>query len=132
MSCERCGAPHHPDSKRCAYCGGYLPASRRAEAASPKPPPAQPMVVNVYQSAPVAEPAPLRRQDMASDKSRWIAALLCWFLGYLGVHRFYVRKTGTGILWLFTGGLMGIGVIVDFIVILLGNFRDKDGLKLKE
>lgn len=64
-------------------------------------------------------------------KSKVAAALLCFFLGYLGIHRFYVGKTGTGILWLLTGGLFGIGALVDFIVILIGGFRDKAGMPLK-
>jgi len=63
---------------------------------------------------------------MVSSKSRLVAFLLCWFLGYLGIHRFYVGKTGTGILWLFTGGLFGIGWVVDFIVIICGGFKDSN------
>lgn len=46
------------------------------------------------------------------------ALLLCFFLGALGVHRFYEGKIGTGILYLCTLGLGGIGVLVDFIIIL--------------
>ena len=65
-----------------------------------------------------------------SIKSRFIAALLCLFLGYLGIHRFYAGKVGTGILWLLTGGIAGIGVIVDFIMILLGSFTDSEGYYL--
>jgi hypothetical protein len=66
-----------------------------------------------------------------SPKSRTVAALLCFFLGVLGIHRFYVGKTGTGVIWLFTAGLFGIGAIVDFIAILMGSFRDKYGLVIK-
>jgi TM2 domain-containing membrane protein YozV len=62
-----------------------------------------------------------------SSKSKFVAALLCLFLGYLGIHRFYVGKVPTGILWLLTGGIAGIGVIVDFIMILVGSFTDSEG-----
>lgn len=66
-----------------------------------------------------------------SAKSKVTAALLCFFLGFLGVHRFYVGKIGTGILWLLTLGWFGIGTLVDFIVILCGGFKDKSGAVVK-
>ncbi len=66
-----------------------------------------------------------------SSRTKIVAALLCFFLGFLGVHRFYTGKIGTGILYILTGGLFGIGALVDLIVILLGNFRDIDGHVLK-
>ena len=59
-----------------------------------------------------------------SDKNRTVALLLCIFLGVLGIHRFYVGKVGTGILWLLTGGLCGIGTLVDMILIIVGSFKD--------
>lgn len=62
----------------------------------------------------------------ASPKSRLAAALLAWFLGIFGVHRFYVGKVGTGILMLLTLGGLGIWVLIDFVMILLGSFRDKE------
>lgn len=62
-----------------------------------------------------------------SPKSRLVAFLLCTFLGGIGVHRFYAGKVGTGILWLFTLGCFGIGVLVDWIVILCGSFKDING-----
>jgi TM2 domain-containing membrane protein YozV len=66
----------------------------------------------------------------SSEKTRLAALLLCFFLGAFGVHRFYVGKIGTGLLWLFTIGLLGVGALVDLIMIITGSFTDKDGKKL--
>ncbi len=64
---------------------------------------------------------------MESTKSRLTTLLLCFFVGTLGVHRFYAGKTGTGILWLFTLGLCGIGTLIDLIMIIVGSFTDSQG-----
>ncbi len=66
-----------------------------------------------------------------SDKSNTVALLLCFFLGVLGVHRFYVGKIGTGILQLVTLGGLGIWALVDFIIIVVQKFTDKEGNVLK-
>lgn len=43
-----------------------------------------------------------------------LAWLMLTFLGIFGLHRFYMAKIGTGILWLLTGGLLGVGLLYDF------------------
>ncbi len=47
--------------------------------------------------------------------NKWLVFVLCLFLGVFGVHRFYEKKIGTGVLFLCTFGIVGIGVIVDLI-----------------
>lgn len=51
-------------------------------------------------------------------KNKWISFLLCLFLGILGIHKFYEGKVLFGILYILTGGIFGIGVIVDLIILL--------------
>lgn len=55
------------------------------------------------------------------------AILITFFLGGLGVHRFMAGKTGTGLIWLFTGGACGIGWIIDIVKVCTGSFTKKDG-----
>ncbi len=59
--------------------------------------------------------------------SKTSAILITFFLGGLGVHRFMAGKIGTGIIWLLTGGCLGIGWIVDIVKVCTGSFTRKDG-----
>jgi hypothetical protein len=104
QTCQRCGGTMPFDAIFCSHCGERVDRkAARSQAGD---------------------------YEDVSERSRLIALLLCLFLGYFGVHRFYVGKFGTGVLWLLTGGLFGIGYVVDAILIALGNFRDKEGLRL--
>jgi hypothetical protein len=62
-----------------------------------------------------------------SSKSKVTTAILTVLLGELGIHRFYVGKIGTGLIYLFTCGIFGIGWIVDMILVFTNKFTDKDG-----
>jgi TM2 domain-containing membrane protein YozV len=64
---------------------------------------------------------------MKSDKEWLVTLLLSLFLGTLGIHRFYVGKIGTGILQLITLGGCGVWTLIDIIMIITENFKDKDG-----
>jgi len=70
-------------------------------------------------------------ETQLSEKGFVPTILLCFFLGALGVHRFYVGKVGTGILQLITLGGLGIWVLIDFIIIVTGSFTDGEGLAIK-
>ena len=70
--------------------------------------------------------------EFATEKRILPAGLLCFMLGVFGVHRFYVGKIGTGILQILTLGGLRIWMLVDLIMIITGNFRDKDGNRITE
>lgn len=65
--------------------------------------------------------------DLRINTEWLITLLLCFFLGIIGVHRFYNGKIGTGVLMIFTLGGLGIWVTIDIIMILFGKFTKKDG-----
>lgn len=67
---------------------------------------------------------------VASPKSRLVALLLAIFGGEIGIHNFYVGRTGRGFLFLFTFGLFGFGWLWDIIMISIGRFKDKFGFRL--
>lgn len=104
MFCSRCGAQIDDQAMICPRCGcatqNYRPGDQYGA----------------------------RYRSNCSPKSRLAALLLCVFLGGLGIHRFYVGKIGTGILWLLTAGLFGIGWIIDIILIACGSMSDSAGL----
>ena len=71
-------------------------------------------------------------QGAKQDQTRWITTLLlCWFLGSLGIHRFYTGHTAIGVVQLLTLGGCGIWVLIDFIILVTGNFKDADGNPIK-
>ncbi len=114
--CPHCGTRYH--SNACPTCG-YLPLRDRAPAGETR------VVERVVERVPTAAGA-------VSTKSRLAALLLVLFLGILGIHRFYVGKVGTGLLFLLTAGFFGIGWVIDLILIVCGVFRDRRGLPVRE
>lgn len=62
-----------------------------------------------------------------SPKSQLIALLLCFFVGALGIHRFYLGYTTIGVIQLLTLGGLGIWVLIDLIRLITGDLKPKDG-----
>ena len=72
-------------------------------------------------------PAPAVLPKDYPYKNRLVLILLCVFLGWAGVHRFYAGKVGTGLIWLFTCGVFVFGWLRDIVVVLAGSFYDSNG-----
>ncbi len=66
-------------------------------------------------------------EGAATGKSQLIAAILAFFVGALGIHRFYLGYTGIGIAQILTLGGCGIWALIDLIRILMGDLKPKDG-----
>lgn len=144
MKCVNCGAYIEDSSKFCSYCGTpnsqYVPKAHPAEQyqAQPQtqPEPQRQPVINVNINHSENQRVDYTRKEgkrtmYVSDKNRLVLLLLIIFVGGFGIHKFYSGKIGMGILYLFTFGIFGIGVIVDFFVALFGNPKDKYGYPIR-
>ena len=67
---------------------------------------------------------------MAGQKDWLTTLLLCVFVGWLGIHRFYTGHTVIGVIQLLTFGACGVWTIVDLIMIITDNYRDANGYPL--
>lgn len=100
--CTECGAIINIKAEICPKCGVRQP----------------------YQ-AKVVDTVHVEKNKM---QEKWIISLLlCWFLGVFGAHRFYSGHIALGVIQLLTFGGCGIWTLIDFIIIVSGNFKDSDG-----
>ncbi len=133
MKCPNCGAEIGHGDRYCKYCGGSVEVRPQ-----PAPVPQQ-ITVHVNQPAPQVvevhhyhevERTLYVPQRLVSPKSRPVSLILCLGFGLLGVHKFYEGKVALGLLYLFSCGLLGFGVVVDLLRLLLGRPVDGRGLPI--
>lgn len=147
MKCKNCGAEVGIEYRLCPYCHSEIDY----------PDDDQPVIIqHIYNTPPPNQQYPnqqyLNQQypnqqypnnqypnyntpyqnqpynPYVSSKSKVMAITMCIVFGGFGIHRFYVGKVGTGILYMFTLGLFGIGWIHDVVKICTNTFTDCFGL----
>ena len=115
--CKHCGQKINEAAVVCPHCGCQVETLRQDTAT------AQPNIVinnsNANTNTNTNTNINAGYVIAGKPKNKWIAVLLCLFLGLWGGHKFYEGKVGMGILYIFTAGLFGIGLIVDLIRLLL-------------
>lgn len=131
MKCKACGAQLRGTEQYCPYCGDGV-----EQQAQPQSAPEQ--HIHIHMDMPRSDyvqghdsSAPVPQPPARSDRSRLLLLLLLLFLGPLGIHCFYAGRIGKGVLYLLTGGLCGIGLLVDFFSIVLGAPKDGAGLPIR-
>lgn len=89
-------------------------------------------VYNKYKPTPRVKTIKGGTTQMDGSKSKVVAMILSFFVGGLGVDRFYLGYTGLGVAKLLTLGGLGIWALIDFIMICMGSIQPADGSKYKE
>lgn len=109
--CKHCGGKIPEAAVVCTLCGCQVEEVKQAD---------QPNIVINNSNSNVNSNinANITSALGVRTRNKWVALLLCFFLGYFGAHKFYEGKVGTGILYLFTLGLFGIGWFIDCINLL--------------
>ena len=109
--CKHCGQQIAAAAVICPHCGCQVEEVRQQQAAQPN------IVINNANTN-------MNTNNVggygrgARARSKWVALALCWFLGWMGAHKFYEGKTGMGVVYLFTFGFFGIGWFIDSIAVL--------------
>lgn len=109
--CKHCGGKIPDDAVICTRCG------RQVEDINKGADNAQPQII-INNDNINTNTNNVNAGGRGREKNKWVALLLCIFLGVVGGHKFYEGKVGMGILYIFTAGLFGIGVLIDFITLL--------------
>ena len=99
--CKECGEKIAKKAVICPHCGCQVESTAKE---SPN------VVIQNSNSANIS-PAMMG----IHAKNKWVSLLLCFLLGAVGGHKFYEGKIGAGILYIFTLGFGGLGVLIDFL-----------------
>ena len=110
--CKHCGQKIAEAAVVCPHCGCQVEQLKQTENTQPN------IVINNTNTNTNTNNNVNAGIYHMKAKNKWVAFLLCFFLGGLGIHKFYEGRIGMGILYLLTVGLCGIGWFIDCIILL--------------
>ena len=124
MFCSKCGKEILDEAVVCIHCGCAVPKQSNVESAL------EGAAESLEEAAQSAKSA-ISNIKPSGQKSGVVALVICFFFGYLGIHRFYSGHIGIGVAQLLTFGGCGIWALVDLIIIIAGNYTDSEGNPMK-
>jgi TM2 domain-containing membrane protein YozV len=110
MRCTRCSKELTAGTTKCSYCGFTFETNNIKD------------TITTF-----------KMQNIIANQKRkdWLTTLLlCLFLGFLGIHRFYTGNRRVGTIQLLTTGGFGIWILIDLVAIITGSYRDGEGKPL--
>ena len=113
MYCKHCGELIDKECVVCPKCGKQVAELKSSTSATP-----QITIMNNNTNTNTNTNVNHASVGFGRPRNKWVAFCLCFFLGYIGIHKFYEGRVGMGILYIFTAGLFGIGWLVDCISLL--------------
>ncbi len=136
--CQKCGSGTTSADTVCSVCSSPLTVRAGANYIPSPPPVSQQRTTSSSsnQRSPYTPPSSsnygYRNDSGEIETCDWlITLLLCFFLGYLGIHRFYTKNYVAGVLQLISGGGCGVWWIIDLVMILTDSYTDGNGNKLR-
>lgn len=106
--CKHCGQQIDKDCVVCQVCGKQVEDLKSSQ---------QPVVINNTNAN--TNSVDVKMENRGTEKNKWVAFVLCLFLGLVGAHKFYEGKILVGVVYIFTAGLFFVGWIIDLIAILM-------------
>lgn len=106
--CKHCGQQIDKDCIVCPICGKQVEDLKSSQ---------QPVVINNTNAN--TNSVDVKMENRGTEKNKWVAFVLCLFLGLVGAHKFYEGKILVGVVYIFTAGLFFVGWIIDLIAILM-------------
>lgn len=106
--CKHCGQQIDKDCVVCPVCGKQVEDLKSSQ---------QPVVINNTNAN--TNSVDVKMENRGTEKNKWVAFVLCLFLGLVGAHKFYEGIILVGVVYIFTAGLFFVGWIIDLIAILM-------------
>ena len=106
--CKHCGQQIDKDCVVCPVCGKQVEDLKSSQ---------QPVVINNTNAN--TNSVDVKMENRGTEKNKWVAFVLCLFLGLVGAHKIYEGKILVGVVYIFTAGLFFVGWIIDLIAILM-------------